>query len=137
MCTNPVLHSKVLALGATADDESPSRFDWTEIFDAENEHKMLYSLEIVEAILVSDHQGHKTLDWVKRFLQLQGLVELQKRLTDALKTLKSTDGAGKRKYVEQLFRLIRIFVTSARSQPTFNLDGGNHTISNIDRSLQE
>lgn len=73
-------------------------------------------MEIVEAILVSDHEGQKTLDWVKRFLELEGLVELQKRLTAALTTLKSNEGGEQRKYVEQLLRLLRIFVTSSRSE---------------------
>jgi len=77
---------------------------------------MLYSLEIVEAILVSDQEGQSTHDWIKRFIELEGLVELQSKLKAALTTMKNSQVGDKRKYVEQLLRLLRIFVTSSRGE---------------------
>jgi len=77
---------------------------------------MLYSLEIVEAILVSDQAEQSTHDWIKRFIELEGLKELQSKLKAALTTMKNTEVGDKRKYVEQLLRLLKIFVTSSRGE---------------------
>lgn len=43
--TNPQLYRKVLALDRDAD------FKWEDVLDAHNIHKLLYSLQIIEALL--------------------------------------------------------------------------------------
>jgi hypothetical protein len=43
--TNPSLYRKVLAL-----DRDPD-FKWEDVLDAHNIHKLLYSLQIIEALL--------------------------------------------------------------------------------------
>lgn len=70
LATNPVLHRKVLSLSGTG---CGGVFSWSEIFDDSNVHKMLYSLEIVEAILVRDEDEHESREWIKRFVTLGGL----------------------------------------------------------------
>lgn len=61
LTTQPFLYSVVSKLEFTTssgkiDDNteppSPSKFDWSSIFDQDNVNKMLYSLEIISAILV-------------------------------------------------------------------------------------
>lgn len=62
LATQPFLYSVVSKLEFTTsegnvignDDEpaSPSKFDWSSIFDSDNVNKMLYTLEIISAILV-------------------------------------------------------------------------------------
>jgi hypothetical protein len=47
-----------------------------DIFDSSNVHKMKYSLEIVESILVRDQKEKTTLEWVSRFLELKGFEQL-------------------------------------------------------------
>jgi len=47
-------------------------FDWCDIFDDSNVHKMLYSLEIVEAIMARENEGY-SCDWIVRFVTLGGL----------------------------------------------------------------
>lgn len=92
LATQPVLYSTVSRLEFSAKsasseaDESGAApgFDWSSIFDARNVHKMLYSLEIVAAILAGYTEGEHTpqevvaamASWVKRFLELRGLQEL-------------------------------------------------------------
>jgi hypothetical protein len=44
LATNPILYENVIKLDK----------DWSEVFDETNVHQMLYSLEIVEAILIKD-----------------------------------------------------------------------------------
>lgn len=39
---------------------SPSKFDWSTIFDSDNVNKMLYTLEIISAILVGYSDSEKT-----------------------------------------------------------------------------
>ena len=63
---------------------SPSKFDWSSIFDSENINKMLYSLEIISAILVGYSDAEKSeqeivgnlVTWVQRFVELRGLQEI-------------------------------------------------------------
>jgi hypothetical protein len=45
---------------------------------------MLYSLEIVEAILLEEDDKTRTHSWIKRFLDLGGFQELQNQLQTAL-----------------------------------------------------
>ena len=69
LATNPVLYERVQSLKG-ADPEAG--FSWAGIFDDRNVHKMLYALEVVEAILARD-DGEQSLDWLRRFLSLGGL----------------------------------------------------------------
>jgi hypothetical protein len=69
LVTSPILYDRVIRLDAEDQGES---FSWSRIFDGSNVHKMLYCLEIVEAILVRDQEKRSTHDWVSRFLELQG-----------------------------------------------------------------
>lgn len=98
LATQPVLHSIVSKLefiskpglerkkSGLDEPDTPTRFDWSSIFDAENVEKMLYSLEIVGAILVgyTDEEKSPTeivsdmVAWIKRFFELRGLQELQR-----------------------------------------------------------
>lgn len=102
LATQPFLYSVVSKLefassenkAAKDDDEppSPSKFDWSSIFDSDNVNKMLYSLEIVSAILVGYSDTEKSqseivsnmVSWVTRFIELRGLQELQRQLSSAL-----------------------------------------------------
>ena len=107
LATNPILYNKVVSLEKTNDS-------WEGIFDSGNLHKMLYSLEIVEAILLRDQNEISTADWVKKFVELDGLEEFQNQLEKASSSegcLKETD---KRKLVVQLLKLLKILVTSSQ-----------------------
>ena len=102
LATQPFLYSVVSKLefttseGKVMEDEaepaSPSKVDWSSIFDSDNVNKMLYSLEIVSAILVGYTDTEKTpseivesmVSWVRRFLDLRGLQEIQRQLSSAL-----------------------------------------------------
>jgi hypothetical protein len=77
LATNPILYNRVLSL-KPQDEES--KFSWSTIFDENNVHKVLYSLEIVEAILTSEQDDSSTHQWIKRFLDLGGFQELQDQL---------------------------------------------------------
>lgn len=59
------------------------------MFDSSNVHKMLYSLEIVEAILLEEDDETRTHSWIKRFLDLGGFQELQNQLQTALTQMTS------------------------------------------------
>jgi hypothetical protein len=73
LVTNPKLYEGVINLDG----------EWASIFDT-NEHKLLYSLEIVEAILVRDQSSKSTKDWLTKFIELKGFEELQSLLIKAL-----------------------------------------------------
>lgn len=77
LATNPILHNKVLTLDGASGVKG---FSWSDIFDDSNVHKMLYSLEIVEAILVRDDNEQEGCEWIKRFVTLGGPQELQNKL---------------------------------------------------------
>lgn len=51
LATNPTLYDTVYKLDS---EESETKFSWSKVFDSNNVHKMLYSLEIIEAILLKD-----------------------------------------------------------------------------------
>ena len=92
LTTQPFLHSVVSKLEFSGildgkkgeEPQSPSKFDWSSIFDSDNVNKMLYSLEIVTSILAGYTDREKTaseitdglVTWVTRFIELQGLQEL-------------------------------------------------------------
>ena len=79
---------------------------------------MLYSLEIVESIIVKDQNIMETHAWIKRFLELGGLEEFQSKLKSALEQFGgNTQISDKKKYVDQLLKLIRIFVMTSRQTP--------------------
>ena len=75
---------------------------------------MLYSLQIVEAILLDDSDDAKRKEWIKRFVSLGGLRELQTQLASALASIKSSPTDNKKKYVEQILKLIRIFIIASK-----------------------
>lgn len=79
--TNPELYWKVLAL-----DQDPD-FAWSDIFNAQNIHKMLYVLQIVEVLLeesslvqeAHDSQTKEDIlkrDWVSRFMLAGGFQQI-------------------------------------------------------------
>ena len=74
LATNPTLYQTVYQLDS---ENSDTEFKWSKVFDSTNVHKMLYSLEIVEAILLKEEDESKTHEWIKRFLNLGGFQELQ------------------------------------------------------------
>jgi hypothetical protein len=96
LATQPFLYSVVSKLEFTSQDgkvmdnqdepASPSKFDWSSIFDSDNVNKLLYTLEIISAILVGYSDSEKTREeiiasmvmWLQRFLELRGLQELQR-----------------------------------------------------------
>lgn len=53
------------------------------------------------------------VDWVKRFLDLRGLQELQRQLSSALSKMESESKDNEKKLVDQLLQLIRMFVRTA------------------------
>lgn len=113
LATNPIIYEKVLQL-----DNAQDNFSWGQIFDSTNVHKMLYSLEIVESIIVKDQNIMETHAWIKRFLELGGLEEFQSKLKSALEQFGgNTQISDKKKYVDQLLKLIRIFVMTSRQTP--------------------
>lgn len=69
---------------------------------------MLYSLEIIEAILVRDQPTKRTEEWLKKFVELNGFEELQSMLINALKDVHKS--IKSKKYVDQLFKIIRLLV---------------------------
>jgi hypothetical protein len=88
LVTNPRLQESVFNLGS----------DWNQIFDYNNEHKMLYSLEIIEAILVRDQPEKSTIEWLKKFVELKGFEELQNMLIKALKDVH--ESIKSKKYID-------------------------------------
>jgi hypothetical protein len=61
---------------------------------------MLYSLQIVEAILLDEGQDDKRKERIKRFVGLGGLKELQRQLHSALLSIKTESSSTKKKYVD-------------------------------------
>jgi len=131
LATQPVLYSIVSKLefasksggskGGVDEPDTPSSFDWSSIFDSDNVYKMQYSLEIVAAILVGYSEEEKVpaeivtamAAWVKRFLELQGLQELQRQLSAALSKVESENKNNDKKLADQLLQLIKMFVMTA------------------------
>ena len=126
--TNPNLYKKVLAL-----DQEPD-FKWEDIFDLESINKMLYVLQIVEALIeesssiqeqpakdpsdLTDEDTFKS-DWFERFMVLGGFQQIVKMFHKSLQILsnKSADHMNKfeKNFIEQMLRLIKIFIISAFS----------------------
>lgn len=131
LATQPVLYSIVSKLefapapggntGEADEPGTPSRFDWSSIFDSDNVYKMQYTLEIVAAILVGYAEEEKApavivtdmAAWVKRFLELRGLQELQRQLSAALEKVGSEKKSNDKKLADQLLQLIKMFVMTA------------------------
>lgn len=88
---------------------------------------MLYSLEIVAAILAGYTEEEKAppevvadmATWVKRFLELRGLQELQRQLSAALLKVESENKNDDKKLADRLLQLIRMFVMAA-TEPEVN-----------------
>jgi hypothetical protein len=60
-------------------------FKWETIFgEGTGVHSILYGLEIIVTILVSDQPIEDLTNWVKRFIDLGGLEQLQNLLDNAL-----------------------------------------------------
>lgn len=107
--TNPVLFEKVKSIENLSTDEA---FDWDSLFDGSNVHQMLYTLEIIEAMLMGDGDSSFMTNWIKNFIGIGGLQQLQTRLTNALDNTCMHHSHAYKKYVEQLLKLVRIFVTA-------------------------
>lgn len=114
--TNPVLFEKVKSIESVPTDQA---FDWDSLFEGSNVHQMLYTLEIIEAMLMGDADSAFMTSWIKNFIAIGGLQQLQSRLTNALDNREAggnsnlgTNSAAYKKYVEQLLKLVRIFVTA-------------------------
>ena len=50
LATNRILYTRVLQL-KTAIDEKSGKIDWTKFFDSQSDYKLLYTLQIVEAVM--------------------------------------------------------------------------------------
>lgn len=124
LATCPILYDRVISLNGEREGGEQD-FNWAQIFDASNVHKMLYSLEIVEAILVRDQGQTTTKGWLGKFLELKGFEQLQQLLSQALASMKEQEMVSdKKKYIDQLFKLIRIFVVaSSEVEPPAKEDG--------------
>ena len=71
---------------------------------------MLYSLEIVEAILIKDQESKSTHDWINSFLQKDGIEVLQKMLQNALEEV---DKGDKTKYIDQILKILRLLILNS------------------------
>ena len=123
LVTNPRQQDSVLNLGS----------DWNQIFDYSNEHKMLYSLEIIEAILVRDQPTKTTEEWLKKFVELNGFEELQSMLINALKDVHKS--IKSKKYVDQLFKIIRLLVIGSQLEQSVPLSSSDEKVAEEDDSL--
>lgn len=107
--TNPVLYRKVLNL-----DREPG-FAWSDIFQSDNIHKMLYVLQIVEALL--EESAHEDSEWAKRFLLIGGFQEILNMFHKSLGMIgqKQAESLSKfeKNFLEQMLKLIKIFVLAA------------------------
>jgi hypothetical protein len=66
--------------------------------------------------LLDDSDDERRKAWIKRFIGLRGLKELQSQLQTALTSIKSSPSDAKKKYVDQLLKLIRIFITASKEK---------------------
>jgi hypothetical protein len=106
------------------------KFSWDRLFKTENLHETMYVLEILESFLVNDYmmlgedcEERKLRDvWINKFIQLGGFVELVKLSEKASliadeATQEHMPGnetnAIKKTFLEQLLRIISIFVMGA------------------------
>lgn len=91
-----------------------SEEDLQEIFKTTNLHQLLYTLEIFESLLMRDDDLEATTAWVTKFIELGGLMKLQQEITNGLAnpSLKNSE----KKLLEQLLKLVRIFVTASRQK---------------------
>ena len=64
--------------------------------------------QIVEAIVLEDGHDDRRKEWITRFVSLGGLKELQVQLASALASINSSPSDNKKKYVEQILKLIKI-----------------------------
>ena len=64
LVTNPILLDKILHF-----EKHDSEFSWSDLLSQENTHKLLYSLEIIEAILVRDLPDMSTKAWTRAFVE--------------------------------------------------------------------
>ena len=105
--TNPALYRKVLNL-----DREPG-FTWSDIFQSDNIHKMLYVLQIVEALL--EESAHEDSEWVKRFLLIGGFQEILNMFRTSLSMIGQAESLTKfeKNFLEQMLKLIKIFVLAA------------------------
>ena len=129
IATNASLYRKVVAL-----DRDPD-FNWDHIFDLSSINKMLYVLQIVEALIeeqssIHDQKAKDTpadmteedlfkRDWFERFMSRGGFQQILKMFHKSLEILasKSADHMNKfeKNFIEQMLRLIKIFVIAAFS----------------------
>jgi hypothetical protein len=69
--TNPVLFKKVKSIeNFTSESEN---FDWDSLFEGSNVHSMLYTLEIIEAMLMGDSDNEFMKNWITNFIAIGGL----------------------------------------------------------------
>jgi len=73
---------------------------------------MLYSLEIIEVILVRDLPQKTTKQWVVDFIDKGGLLELQDQLKEALKRSERSPTKENKEIVVLLLKLVQKFVSS-------------------------
>lgn len=70
--TNPVLFKKVKSIENITESDN---FDWNSLFEG-NVHSQLYTLEIIEAILMGDGDSGFMTNWVTNFVAIGGLQQL-------------------------------------------------------------
>ena len=126
MTTNPHLYKRILAL-----DLDPE-FEWGRIFEDSSIYKMLYTLQIVEALLEEEEtagegENDEAMDeelrmkenWIQRFLQVGGFQQILNLFHKSLELLsqKQVDALSKfeKNFLEYMLKLIRIFILSAFS----------------------
>lgn len=72
--TNPVLFKEVLKI--ESDSSQEQEYDWGTIFDKSNVHQMIYSLEIIQALLVGQNDKDRIKKFILSFVGKGGLKQL-------------------------------------------------------------
>lgn len=91
LATQPQIHEKVLSLSG----------DWKSIFDkSKSANYVKYTLEIIESIIngQADESDTALVDWLKKFVDLGGLEELQTQLKQQLES--ADTGTSKKRLVD-------------------------------------
>lgn len=75
---------------------------------------MIYSLEIIQALLVGQNDNERIKKFILSFVNKGGLKQLQERLTEGLESISKDNTFYQKMYLDRLLQLIKIFVTSGK-----------------------
>ena len=77
LATNSVLYTRVLELKTGTDGEQVGQIDWDKFFDSQSVYKLLYTLEIIEAVM---EEGEGSQERIKIYQAPDVIVNQSKKV---------------------------------------------------------